>query len=187
MPRPFAPPGRRRPPLILVPGVRPSQQRRLHSHPENRRQVHFKQIPQAHLQSPMLFRRGLFTGFLSALPPARPATHCAPPSAARRTDALPAVAQQRGRNSDSLLSTRRSHSIRQRPSIALCKQKYDRLKACGKTHGQALRCVGDRLLKVLCKMLQNNTLNEPKPPETVTTARNTLMSPANSMEKLFFT
>ncbi len=48
---------------------------------------------------------------------------------------------------------------------AICKHKYYRLKACGKTHGQALRCVGDRLLKVLCTMLENNTLYEPKPPE----------------------
>ena len=29
---------------------------------------------------------------------------------------------------------------------AKCKRKYDSLKARGKTHGQALRCVGDRLL-----------------------------------------
>lgn len=53
---------------------------------------------------------------------------------------------------------------------AICRQKYDSLKARGKTHGQALRCVGDRLLKVLCAMLQNRTLYEPKLPETATAA-----------------
>ena len=53
---------------------------------------------------------------------------------------------------------------------ALCKQKFDRLEARGKTHGQALRCVGERLFKVLCTILQNNNLYEPKPPETVPTA-----------------
>ena len=45
---------------------------------------------------------------------------------------------------------------------AICKHKYYSLKARGKTHGQALRYVGDRLLKVLCTMLENNTLYEPK-------------------------
>ena len=53
---------------------------------------------------------------------------------------------------------------------AICKHKYYSLKARGKTHGQALRCVGDRLLKVLCTMLENNTLYEPKPPEIDTAA-----------------
>ena len=52
----------------------------------------------------------------------------------------------------------------------ICKQKYDSLKARGKTHEHALRCVGDRLLKVLCAMLQNNTLYEPEQPATVTGA-----------------
>ena len=53
---------------------------------------------------------------------------------------------------------------------AKCKRKYDSLKARGKTHGQALRCVGDRLLKVTWTMLQNNTLYEPERPETTTVA-----------------
>ncbi len=53
---------------------------------------------------------------------------------------------------------------------AKCKRKYDCLKARGKTHGHALRCVGDRLLKVLCTMLQNNTLYEPQLPATATVA-----------------
>ena len=48
---------------------------------------------------------------------------------------------------------------------AVCKQKYHSLRARGKTRGQALRCVGDRLLKVLCTMLENNTLYEPRPPK----------------------
>ena len=43
---------------------------------------------------------------------------------------------------------------------AICKHKCYSLKACGKTHGQALRYVGDRLLKVLCTMSENNTLYE---------------------------
>ncbi len=53
---------------------------------------------------------------------------------------------------------------------AKCKRKYDSLKARGKTHGQALRCVGNHLLKVICTMLQNNTLYEPELPETDTVA-----------------
>lgn len=53
---------------------------------------------------------------------------------------------------------------------AVCKHKYYRLKACGKSHGQALSCVGDRLLKALCAMLQNNDFYETKLPETATTA-----------------
>ena len=53
---------------------------------------------------------------------------------------------------------------------AIRTHKYYSLKARGKTHGQALRYVGDRLLKVLCTMLENKTLYEPKLPEIVSTA-----------------
>ena len=53
---------------------------------------------------------------------------------------------------------------------AVCKHKHYSLKVRGKTHGQALRYIGDRLLKVLCSMLENNTLYEAKPPEIDTAA-----------------
>ena len=39
----------------------------------------------------------------------------------------------------------------------LSKRRYAALRARGKSHGQALRCVGDRLLAVLCAMLRDQT------------------------------
>ena len=36
--------------------------------------------------------------------------------------------------------------------------RYDRARTRGKTHGHALRIVGDRLLRIACAMLQNRTL-----------------------------
>ena len=44
---------------------------------------------------------------------------------------------------------------------ALSKQRYAALRARGKTHGHALRCVADRLLAVLCAMLRNQTHFKP--------------------------
>ncbi len=41
---------------------------------------------------------------------------------------------------------------------ARCKQKYKALRQQGKSHGQALRTVGDRLLNVVCAMLRSNSL-----------------------------
>ena len=41
---------------------------------------------------------------------------------------------------------------------AHCKQKYQALRQRGKSHGQALRTVGDRLLNVVCAMLRSNSL-----------------------------
>ncbi len=41
---------------------------------------------------------------------------------------------------------------------ARCKQKYKALRQRGKSHGQALRTVGDRLLNVVCAMLRSNSL-----------------------------
>lgn len=46
---------------------------------------------------------------------------------------------------------------------ARCKQKYQALRQRGKTHSQALRTVGDRLLNVVCAMLRNNTLYQVPP------------------------
>lgn len=45
------------------------------------------------------------------------------------------------------------------------KVRYDQLRKRGKTHGQALRCVGDRLLGVLCAMLRNQTTFRKEAPQ----------------------
>ena len=42
-----------------------------------------------------------------------------------------------------------------RDPVAKC--RYSALRARGKSHGQALRSVGDRLLGILCAMLRNQT------------------------------
>lgn len=39
----------------------------------------------------------------------------------------------------------------------IAKLCYAALRARGKSHGQALRCVADRLLNILCAMLRNQT------------------------------
>ncbi len=44
---------------------------------------------------------------------------------------------------------------------SLCRTKYAALRARGHSHGRALRSVADRLLKVACTMLQNQTLYDP--------------------------
>ena len=44
---------------------------------------------------------------------------------------------------------------------ALCRAKYTALRARGHSHGRALRAVADRLLKVACTMLTNQTLYNP--------------------------
>ena len=46
---------------------------------------------------------------------------------------------------------------------ARCKQKYQALRERGKSHGQALRTVADRLLNIVCAMLRNNTLYQAPP------------------------
>jgi transposase len=42
------------------------------------------------------------------------------------------------------------------------RQQYARLRACGHSHGRALRGVSDRLLLVLCSMLRHGTLYDPE-------------------------
>lgn len=49
---------------------------------------------------------------------------------------------------------------------ATCRAKYAALRARGQTHGRALRSVADRLLKVACTMLQNQTLFDPNYPKS---------------------
>ncbi len=44
-----------------------------------------------------------------------------------------------------------------------CRNKYDLARARGKTHGHALRIVGDRLLRIACAMLRNRTPFHPGP------------------------
>lgn len=39
----------------------------------------------------------------------------------------------------------------------LCKARYAALRARGHGHARSLRTVGDRLLKVACKMIENGT------------------------------
>jgi transposase len=41
------------------------------------------------------------------------------------------------------------------------RQHYHRLRACGHSHGRALRGIGDRLLSVLISMLKNQTTYDP--------------------------
>ena len=42
-----------------------------------------------------------------------------------------------------------------------CRQRYAALRRRGKSHGRALRTLGDRLLAVACAMLRNQTLYDP--------------------------
>jgi hypothetical protein len=48
----------------------------------------------------------------------------------------------------------------------IAKARYAALRARGKSHGQALRSIADRLLGVLCAMLRNQTdYRTPQQPE----------------------
>ena len=44
---------------------------------------------------------------------------------------------------------------------AVCRNRYNLARARGKTHGHALRIVGDRLLRIACAMLRNRTTFHP--------------------------
>jgi hypothetical protein len=50
----------------------------------------------------------------------------------------------------------------------VAKARYAALRARGKSHGQSLRAVADRLLGVLCAMLRDQT--EYRPPQEVAAA-----------------
>ncbi len=43
-----------------------------------------------------------------------------------------------------------------------CRAVYQQARQRGKTHGRALRAVGDRLLRVACSMLRNGTIYDPE-------------------------
>jgi hypothetical protein len=45
---------------------------------------------------------------------------------------------------------------------AKSKKRYAELRACGQSHGRALRSMADRWLKVLISMLRNGTLYDPQ-------------------------
>lgn len=47
------------------------------------------------------------------------------------------------------------------PNDAACRAFYRRCRARGLSHGQALRCLGDRLLRILFAMLRDRTLYDP--------------------------
>ncbi len=42
-----------------------------------------------------------------------------------------------------------------------CRERYAALRRRGKSHGRALRTLGDRLLAMACAMLRNQTIYDP--------------------------